>query len=110
LATRSGLDDATALRIVRTLVARGLVERTGSRQYRSRMRLSTRRCYTIGYAAQSKEFAFSREVTESVAWAAENQQINLVCVDNRYTRATAIGNARSLIRRNVDLVIGAPVS
>jgi ribose transport system substrate-binding protein len=69
------------------------------------MRLSTRRCYTIGYAAQSKEFAFSREVTESVAWAAENQQINLVCVDNRYTRAAALGNARSLIRRNVDLVM-----
>ena len=105
VAKRTGLDNATVLRIVRTLTARGLLERGGSQQYRSRMRLSAERCYTIGYAAQCTEFAFSREVTASVTCAAENQGINLVCVDNRYSRATAIRNAETLIKRGVNLVM-----
>ena len=105
VAKRTSLDNATVLRIVRTLTARGLLERVGSQQYRSRMRLSAERCYTIGYAAQCTEFAFSREVTASVTWAAENQGINLVCVDNRYSRATAIRNVETLIKRGVNLVM-----
>jgi ribose transport system substrate-binding protein len=105
LARRTGLHDATALRIVRTLVARGVLERADSQHYRSRVRMLTDRCYTIGYAAQCTEFAFSREVTTSVIWAAELQGINLVCLDNRYSRAAAIRNAESLIKRGVDLAL-----
>jgi ribose transport system substrate-binding protein len=93
------------LRIVRTLVARGVLERADSQYYRSRVRMLAERCYTIGYAAQTTEFAFSREVTASVAWAAESNGINLVSVDNRYSRAAAIRNAESLIKRGVNLAM-----
>jgi ribose transport system substrate-binding protein len=105
VAARTGLNDASALRIVRTLVARGMLERADSQHYRSRVRMLTERCHTIGYAAQTTEFAFSREVTASVIWAAERQGINLVSVDNRYSRAAAIRNAESLIKRGVNLAI-----
>jgi ribose transport system substrate-binding protein len=105
LARRTGLDDATTLRIVRTLVARGMLERADSQHYRSRVRILTDSRYTIGYAAQCTEFAFSREVTTSITWAAERQGINLVCLDNRYSRAAAIRNAESLIKRGVDLAL-----
>jgi hypothetical protein len=70
---RTGLDDATTLRIVRTLVARGMLERADSQHYRSRVRMLTDSRYTIGYAAQCTEFAFSREVTTSITWAAERR-------------------------------------
>src|SRR5262245_20028605 len=78
VARRTGLNDATTLRIIRTLVARGMLERADSQHYRSRVRISAERCYTIGYAAQTTEFAFSREVTASVRWAAESHGVNLV--------------------------------
>lgn len=105
VAERAGLNDATALRIVRTLVARGMLERADSQRYRSRVRMLTEPCYTIGYAAQTSEFAFSREVTASIVWAAESQGINLVSVDNRYSRAAAIRNAESLIKSGVNLAL-----
>lgn len=105
IAKRTGLDDATALRIVRTLMARGLLERAGNQHYRSRVRVRSAPSYTIGYAAQTTEFAFSREVTTSVMWAAETEGINLICLDNRYSRSAAIHNAEQLIKRGVDLVI-----
>jgi ribose transport system substrate-binding protein len=105
IAKRTGLDDATTLRIVRTLASRGLLERAGHQHYRSRVAVRSGPCYTIGYAAQTTEFAFSREVTASVMWAAETEGVNLVCLDNRYSRSAAIHNAEQLIKRGVDLVI-----
>ena len=105
VAKRAGLDNATALRIVRTLVTRGVLERVGNQQYRSRVRMLNWHCHTIGYAAQCEDSVFSREVTASLKWAAENQQINLICMDNRYSRAAALRNAEFLIKRGVDLAI-----
>ena len=87
------------------LVARGMLERVDRQQYRSRVTVLAQPSCTIGYAAQSTEFAFSREVTASVVWAAESRGIHLICVDNRYSRAAAIRNAEALIKRGVNLVM-----
>ena len=105
VARRTGLNDATVLRIIRTFVARGMLERVDRQQYRSRVTVLAQPSCTIGYAAQSTEFAFSREVTASVVWAAEGRGIHLICVDNRYSRAAAIRNAEALIKRGVNLVM-----
>jgi DNA-binding IclR family transcriptional regulator len=70
VAARASLDEATALRLLRTLVNRKLIERVPPYHYRSRLKLNSNRQLTIGYAAQSTAFVFSREVTEGVVRAA----------------------------------------
>jgi len=82
LVSRTGLSKATAFRILDTLAGGGLVERVG-RQYRSSVQVVRQPRYRIGYAAQSTEFAFSRDVTESIRGAAAQADIDLVITDNR---------------------------
>jgi len=105
VASRVALDNATTLRILRTLSTKGLVERIGRYEYRSRIRFVCQKQTRIGYAAQSTEFSFSREVTDSVRQAAVREEIILVEVDNRYSRKAAIRNASLLIKEGVDLVM-----
>jgi ribose transport system substrate-binding protein len=105
VATRASLDESTALRLLRTLAGRNLIERIPPHHYRSRFRLDSAKPRTIGYAAQSTEFAFSRDVTESIKIAAEARGIRLIAVDNRYSKTAALRNTSSLIERRVDLVM-----
>jgi ribose transport system substrate-binding protein len=105
LVERTGLSKATAFRIVNTLTSRGLVERAGRFQYRSKTRLLQHRNLTLGYAAQTSEFAFSRAVTESIERAAAKEGISLITVNNRYSTNIALRNADLLIREKVALVM-----
>jgi ribose transport system substrate-binding protein len=105
IASRASLDESTTLRLLRTLVRRNLIEHIPPHSYRSRLRLESSKQKTIGYAAQSSEFAFSREVTDSVIRAAQANGIRLIVVDNRYSKAAALRNAVTLIERRVDLVM-----
>jgi len=105
LVERTGLSKATAFRIVNTLTSRGLVERAGRFQYRSKTRLLQHRNLTLGYAAQTSEFAFSRAVTESIERAAAKEGISLIAVNNRYSTKIALRNADLLIREKVALVM-----
>ena len=105
LTKRTGLSKATAFRVVNTLVAGGLVERVGAREYRSVVKLVRERKYRLGYAGQSSEFAFSRDVADSVIQAAAKAGIDLVIADNRYSSKVALRNAEMLIREGVDLII-----
>src|SRR5882724_10283470 len=98
VASRAALDNATALRILRTLAANGFIERIGRYEYRSRIRLVSQKQRRIGYAAQSTDFSFSREVTASIRQAAVREEIILVEVDNRYSRKAATRNASLLIK------------
>jgi ribose transport system substrate-binding protein len=102
---RTALDTATVFRILKTLAGRGFLEAAGKHHYRSCVRLFNKRRRTIGYAAESTEFAFSREVTESIRQAAEREQIDLLEFDNRYSRTRALKNANLFIRQRVDLVL-----
>ena len=105
LVARTGLSKATAFRIVDTLVKRGFVERVGDRQYRSAVKVTRQQRCRIGYAAQSTEFAFSRDVTDSIKRAAARAEVDLVVADNRYSPKVALRNAEMLIRERVNLII-----
>ncbi|MGH9161919.1 MAG: substrate-binding domain-containing protein [Vicinamibacteraceae bacterium] len=105
IATSLGLAAATAFRIVDTLCAKGLVERSGRSGYRIAGPPSDERHVRIGYGAQSSEFAFSRTVAQSLWHAAQAAQVELLVADNRYSRAIALKNADYFVRMKVDLVV-----
>jgi len=105
LVARTGLSKATAFRILDTLVERGFIERVGDRQYRSAVKVARHERYRIGYAAQSTEFGFSRDVTDSIIRAAAQAEVDLVVADNRYSPKVALRNAEMLIRERVNLII-----
>jgi ribose transport system substrate-binding protein len=105
VADRTGLSRPTTLRLLYTLEQRGLVERVGRYQYRRGVRPLQRPLYRLGYGSHSTEFAFSRDVGDSIALAAKEEQMDLLRLDNRYSPRVAVRNAEAFIRERVDLVI-----
>lgn len=102
---RAGLPKVTVYRLLRTLEANGMVEHAGSQGYRSRVKIIEWRPWKIGYAGQSSEFAFSREVTDSLRRAAEVERLTLISLDNRYSGRVALKNVEHLLREKVNLII-----
>jgi ribose transport system substrate-binding protein len=105
VAGRTGLHKVTAFRILSTLVAKNLVEKVGPRAYRSRFKPLPRGQHLIGYASQSEVIPFISTVSESVKAAARAAEVNLLILNNRASRTTALRNADLMIERRVDLVI-----
>jgi ribose transport system substrate-binding protein len=100
-----GLSAPTAFRVVDTLCAKGLVEHAGRAGYRLPAVGPRDPPARLGYAAQSSEFAFSRTVANSIGQAAKAARLELLVVNNRYSRTVALKNADYLIGERVDLVI-----
>jgi ribose transport system substrate-binding protein len=105
IAQRIGLTRSTTYRLLVTLESRGLVCRPKPLHYCRTFRLPRKRKYRIGYAAQSTEFAFSREVTESIVRVAGTEAVDLVVLDNRYSPRIALRNVDAFIREQLDLVM-----
>lgn len=105
VAARTGLSRPTALRLLHTLESRGLVARVGRHQYRLEIRPLKRRLYRFGFGSLATEFAFSRDVTDSISKAARAESVEMLVLDNRYSAKTAIRNAEIFIREGVDVVI-----
>jgi ribose transport system substrate-binding protein len=105
LVSRTGLNKATAFRILSTLEHRGLIERVGGHSCRSIIKTLKRPKYRLGYAAQTTEFSFSRDVTESILRVAAEERVDLIVLDNRFSPTIALRNADLLIKQRVDLVI-----
>jgi ribose transport system substrate-binding protein len=105
IAERTGLSISTAFRILFTLEQRRLVLRVADRQYQLNIRPPNRARPRIGYAGQTKQFAFSRTVTESVIAAAAKADMELLVLDNRYNEKTAIRNVETFVHERVELVI-----
>lgn len=105
VASRANLSKPTAFRILHTLQRRGLVERVGNHDFRLGIRPLRRKRYRLGYAGESTEFAFSRDVTESLSQAAAREGLDLLVLDNRYSPKAALRNAETFIRERRDLVI-----
>ena len=102
----TGINKATAYRILRCLVAYKMVGRTPRSEYVSMMPGTNGvSCVKIGYAAQTDEFAFSRAVTGSIEAAAARAGIELIMLDNAYSPTVALQNAEALIKQNIDIVI-----
>lgn len=102
---RTGLNRATVFRMLLTLEHRGMIERVGNYRFRLRIRRVRRQKYRLGYAAQTSEFTFSRDVSEGIIHAAATEGVELVVLDNRYSPKTALRNADQFIRHKMDLVI-----
>lgn len=105
MAELTSLDKATAYRILRTLVAQGMIERLAKNTYAPGIRLAKGRLFRVGFASQSQEFAFSRLVAESIQTSAYDAGIDLIILNNRYSAAAAVRNVEHFVRQKVDLVI-----
>jgi ribose transport system substrate-binding protein len=105
LVGRTGLSKTTAFRLAQSLVRGGLLERADKNAYRSLVRPIGGPGFRLGFAAQTTDSEFSREVSASVQRAADREGIPLVTVDNRYSPTRALRNADQLVRERVDLVL-----
>src|SRR5215471_5288825 len=85
LVDRSGLSKTTCFRLLQSLVKGGMVERVGKGAYRSRIQPLAKPTFKLGFAAQSTDSEFSRDVSQSVHRVAEREHIRLVAVNNRYS-------------------------
>jgi ribose transport system substrate-binding protein len=86
-------------------VEKQLIARVGQRSYRSAFQPLTTRRFRIGYAAQSTVVPFISTVTESLIAAARRRGLELLTLNNRASRKTALQNAAHFILEKVDLVI-----
>lgn len=105
VAHRTGLSKATAYRFLVSLESRGFIRRPKPLDYSRAVRLPQTRRFRIGFAAQTTEFSFSRDVTESVIRAAASEAVDLVVLDNHYSPRIALHNVDAFIQEKLDLVI-----
>lgn len=105
LVERSGLSKTTCFRLLQSLVKGGMIERVGKGAYRSRVELPAKPKFKLGFAAQTTDSEFSRDVNDSVHRVAAREHIQLIAVNNRYSAKTALHNADLLIKEGVNLVL-----
>ncbi|HJZ79040.1 MAG TPA: substrate-binding domain-containing protein [Pyrinomonadaceae bacterium] len=105
LVERTGLSKTTCFRLLQSLIKGGMVERVGKGSYRSCVQPLASPPFTIGFAAQSTDSEFSRDVSQSVHRVADRERIRLIAVNNRYSPKTALRNADLLIKDGVNLVL-----
>ncbi len=103
--SRTGLDKNTAFRMLYTLHHCGFLEKSGTGGYRCTIRLNKRRKWRIGYASGGDTSLFNKEITEGFMRAAEQHDIELVLMDNRYSPTTALRVIDRLIKERVDLIV-----
>lgn len=102
---RTGFTKGLCFRLLHTLRHCGLVEKVDETHYRLTSEVQPRKRYRIGYAALGHDSSFQREVQTSVMWAAKNEDVELIVLDNRRSPKIALRNADHLIKEKVDLVI-----
>jgi ribose transport system substrate-binding protein len=105
LVERSGLSKTTCFRLLQSLVQGGMIERVGKGAYRSRVPPLAKPAFKLGFAAQTTDSEFSRDVNDSVHRVASREHIQLIAVNNRYSAKTALHNADLLIKEGVNLVL-----
>ena len=99
---RTHFSKTSVYRILKTLVHRGYIAQSGDGLYRSVSQPSKMR---FGFGSQSSEMPFSEAVTSSLRAAAAASGVDLMVLDNRYDAATALKNADTFVREDVNLVI-----
>ena len=104
LVERSGLRKTTCFRLLQSLVKGGMIERVGKGAYRSRVQPLAKPTFRLGFAAQTTDSEFSRDVNDSIQRIASREHIQLIGVNNRYSAKTALHNADLLIKERVNLV------
>lgn len=105
VAERTKLSRPTAYRLLKTLVSSGMLDCSGKNAYTLAAWHGNRKKYRFGYASQSEEFSFSRLVSDSIRSSAYDAGVDLLVLNNCYSPKTAIRNAETFVREQVDLVI-----
>jgi ribose transport system substrate-binding protein len=103
--SRTGLDRVTAFRLLHTLNHCGFLEKIGANQYACPIQLRKRKKHRIGFASGGDNSLFNREITLGLTRAAEEYNVDIVIVQNRFSRKHALHAIESLVKESVDLVI-----
>jgi ribose transport system substrate-binding protein len=103
IARRTGLSTSYAFRLLHTLEQKGWVRRvTGTKRYH---RINRTQRWRVGFAMQSGEFEFSRDVLRGLEEASELHGVQLIVADNRNSEEEALENAAMFVRQGADFVI-----
>src|SRR5690606_9171343 len=86
---RTGFNKGLCFRLLHTLRYCGLVEKIDETRYRLSAEMHRRKRYRIGYAALGNDSSFQRTVQESLVFAAQNEDVELIVLDNRRSAKTA---------------------
>lgn len=105
LVERSGLNRATALRLLRTLESCGFVERTSAHSYRCLVRRTAARRRRIAFTVDTAGKSFRREVSDGLELAAEENNIELLRFVGEGDRRTAMRISDQVVSAGADLVI-----
>jgi ribose transport system substrate-binding protein len=105
LVSRTGLNPATALRLLATLEQRGFLEKIRKNEYRSNFKPVSKSRHRIGYASQGEDAAFSQEWSDSILHVAAEKRIELITLNNGFDRDTALRNVDRFIQERVELVV-----
>lgn len=105
---RTGMEQTACFRLLRTLEHEGFLRRSGRHKYVSNLRILTGKRFCIGYAAQGHG-SFSMAVGQGLRWAANEHLVDLIELDNQYSQKTAVRNAETFVKQNVDLVIESQI-
>ncbi len=102
---RTGFNKGLCFRLLHTLRSCGLLEKIDESRYRLTSEIHRRKRFRIGYAALGRDSSFQRTVQDSLIWAAKQEEIELIVLDNRRNPKVALHNAEHFVREKVDLVI-----
>jgi ribose transport system substrate-binding protein len=105
LVERTSFNKGLCFRLLHTLRHCGLIEKVDDSRYRLTSEMHRRKRYRVGYAALGHDTSFQRAVQDSLVFAAKNEDVELITLDNRRNAKTALRNADQLIKEKVDLVI-----
>lgn len=105
LAERTGLNRATALRLLRTLESCGFVARTSAHRYRCLIgKPHDRRC-RIAFTVDTAGKSFRQEVSDGLELAASQHRVELLRFEGGGDRRSASRISDEILRAEVDLVI-----
>lgn len=108
VARRTNLSPSYTFRLLYTLEQKGWVRRVpGTKKFH---RVNRTQRWRVGFAMQSGEFEFSRDVLGGLEEAAERHGVQLIVADNRNNEESALENAKLFVRQGVDFVIEFQVS
>src|SRR5262245_7500354 len=102
---RTALSKTTCFRLLQSLIKGGMIERVGKGAYRSRVQPLANPTFKVGFAGQTTDSEFSKDVNDSVQRVAAREHIQLIAMNNRYSAKTALHNADILIKEGVNLVL-----
>lgn len=105
IVTRTGLQKATAFRLLHTLHQLGFITKAGDNVFRLETTRGHKKKHVIGFAMNGRDTGFTRIVTNSLRLAADEAGIELMVLDNRNDPRTTLRNADVLVKNRVDLAI-----